>query len=730
MKMIKKIVFIGDLLRCQNGNVGFADRSLGWEYYLLKEQIFQATGIMPEVYYTNNDRKFNLYKFYELCNYEVSMNNWINIACGHYTNEAREYVKECFEDTLVITQVGGALLQVLDNLNIPYIDIYVSAFKFLEDIHLAFRTNIKEIREKLVKYTYRENNLYIYANYIKSYYWAERKKIQNIEHNSLLLLGQTDVDLSLIKDNRLVLLSDYTDKIKDLCTQYNKVYYKPHPYAKKDNKNEIFIRSIENVSVINTNFYRLMSEENIIATAALSSGTLTESKYFGKESIYISHKFVNYCFDKKAEKEDFILIEDEYYSPTFWSDILAPLFNTIKCNNFNFNNNTNRLRESLHIFWDYEIGNQQIKPQNKAAVVQQKTLERIIIKEENPSNKKISSSDISVIVQGAIIKNETEKTLKSIRKKLPNAEIILSTWQGSDILDLDYDILVLNEDPGANSLLPVAENIDNVNRQIISTKNGLKRATRKYALKLRTDCKISGLGFINCFNKIKTNNLKREKAYNYFKERVIIDSIFTRDPRGIASEKLNLCFHPSDIWQFGLTEDLMNLFNIPLQTKFISQINNVSYQYRVPEQYILTAFLEKQGLKIPLDYMYHNEEYTCSLTYRILLNNFFILNNEDSGITLPKTFPSRKNDNRLYSAILTTNIYFSLYKALYDKTFKFPIRYRYSTILECLGINKYLNEFKEIIKPFENLIKIPYYLFKILFKIILNGYKLLIWWRK
>ena len=55
----------------------------------------------------------------------------------------------------------------------------------------------------------------------------------------------------------------------------------------------------------------------------------------------------------------------------------------------------------------------------------------------------IKSEDISVVVQGAIDKFNTPKCLKSIRKVLPRAEIVLSTWEKSDVNGLDYDILVL-----------------------------------------------------------------------------------------------------------------------------------------------------------------------------------------------------------------------------------------------------------------------------------------------
>ena len=42
----------------------------------------------------------------------------------------------------------------------------------------------------------------------------------------------------------------------------------------------------------------------------------------------------------------------------------------------------------------------------------------------------IDKKDISVVVQGAIDKEWTPLCLKSIRKYLPESEIILSTWGG------------------------------------------------------------------------------------------------------------------------------------------------------------------------------------------------------------------------------------------------------------------------------------------------------------
>ena len=93
---------------------------------------------------------------------------------------------------------------------------------------------------------------------------------------------------------------------------------------------------------------------------------------------------------------------------------------------------------------------------------------------------KIQSSEISVVVQGAIDQNNTPLCITSIRKYLPKAEIILSTWEGSDTENLDYDILVLNKDPGGYRDI-CTKFVNNLNRQLVSTSNGIKKASKNIA---------------------------------------------------------------------------------------------------------------------------------------------------------------------------------------------------------------------------------------------------------
>ena len=134
--------------------------------------------------------------------------------------------------------------------------------------------------------------------------------------------------------------------------------------------------------------------------------------------------------------------------------------------------------------------------------------------------------DMSVTLQGSVDQTDTPKCINSIRKWLPGAEIILSTWEGSDISGLDYDILVLNKDPGAVLMkehLPKKKYL-NVDRQIVSTQNGLKKATRKYALKIRSDLVLTTDNFLKYFDEYQA----RGENYNLFERKILVPMIFTR----------------------------------------------------------------------------------------------------------------------------------------------------------------------------------------------------------
>src|SRR4051812_17964312 len=100
---------------------------------------------------------------------------------------------------------------------------------------------------------------------------------------------------------------------------------------------------------------------------------------------------------------------------------------------------------------------------------------------------RITAQDLSFVMQGEVYRQTspitgkpvTQSCLESLRRHYPGSEVILSTWQGTDVDGLEFDKVLFNEDPGAwNALRPGAGvKLDNTNRQIVSSRNGLRVAT-------------------------------------------------------------------------------------------------------------------------------------------------------------------------------------------------------------------------------------------------------------
>lgn len=247
------------------------------------------------------------------------------------------------------------------------------------------------------------------------------------------------------------------------------------------------------------------------------------------------------------------------------------------------------------------------------------------------------------MVQGAVDKYVTPLCLASIREHLPGAEIILSTWEGTNIEGLDYDQVLLNRDPGGYDYWNQEYTIKgNTNRQIYSTIQGLRTAKGKYAAKIRTDFVFESAGFISWFNKYPARN----DEYSFFESKVICCDNFSRDPRyQHRLSFLRLVLHPSDFFFFGYKDDLIDLFDIPLMTRaeqlwFTNKKDEMAGELPAfpPEEYLWVKFLEK-NLHDPEVLPADSEEKTpelIKLTEVTFASNLLILGHKEIGLKCGK----------------------------------------------------------------------------------------------
>lgn len=248
--------------------------------------------------------------------------------------------------------------------------------------------------------------------------------------------------------------------------------------------------------------------------------------------------------------------------------------------------------------------------------------------------------EISIVVQGAI-SSITNVCLNSLRDAFPCAEIILSTWAGSDVSYLKYDKLVLSKDPGSVFCDEVSNIQNNVNRQLVSTKAGISVATGEYIIKTRTDIIFNDNTLLNYFSKYDDIDSP------YFEQRLLICNWYTRNPRTFKT-----CFHPSDWIVFGKANDVRKYYQgTPLMTedeanwfrnhiKSSTFLTNYICRY-TPEQHIFLGFLQ-QCEEIELDSYYDISPALIVKTEQTFAECFVVLDyKKQMNITFSKYNPNR-----------------------------------------------------------------------------------------
>jgi len=210
--------------------------------------------------------------------------------------------------------------------------------------------------------------------------------------------------------------------------------------------------------------------------------------------------------------------------------------------------------------------------------------------------------------------------------------------------------LVVSQDPGPTVSGRGSKEI-NVGRQIRSTHNGLKVADRKYAIKTRTDILPSGIGFISLFLQPR----ERRPEFCILEHPIVTCSFCTLDPK-----KTGVHLHVSDIFHFGITADLLKLWDIVLpivdQGQKYARMNKAGRALTVdqatlrPEQYITLALIRKSNPALDISYPQDSSLLVESQGESYVFNNFTIRHCSEIGIELPSRMTDPKFANRVYSA--------------------------------------------------------------------------------
>ena len=347
--MYKKVYFVDDIFRKE---IAEARQCIFKTLYAIFKRAFNITIKAPA--YDNDIFKpiRERYKDWD----------WTKVYFGLPKEVEEEYVSLLDKDAIYLSYEAPIwLYKIWKKYHIKYIDLRLSYLRYLPDIPVMFSTNIKSAFRILKSKELQVKDLILEADLCKASYnfrhfrdWHNLKRYEG----GLIFIGQTDKDTSLMCEGRtsVVKLKDYETKIKEILPKYEKIFYKPHPFASVKHKEEEinYITSIskKTIPIIKDNFYNLATQDYKIDFIGLSSGALQEAEMFGK----VAYQLMDYPFSSNKSTEDLTYININafyFFSPKFWQEMLdKELLVQDKCNEYR-EPHANMMRDFHNASWGF-----------------------------------------------------------------------------------------------------------------------------------------------------------------------------------------------------------------------------------------------------------------------------------------------------------------------------------------------------------------------------------------
>jgi len=329
-------------------------------------------------------------------------------------------------------------------------------------------------------------------------------------------------------------------------------------------------------------------------------------------------------------------------------------------------------------------------------------------KVQNIENQElIDSSRISVVIQGLTHYIEGNdnclfyQCVNSIKKYLPDAEIIVSTWIGQKCDETVVDCIIYNIEPNSIVTSNNLNNQWNFNKMIVSTLGGLNASTREYVLKIRADLILSGVDFFRICT--KKNIPKKFNRYKIFDEPINVTNIFIKYPFSYH----HFLFHLSDVVQFGKITNMLDLWNRDLvgeaELCFDLKWNSAFNYYcdtqmkNSPEQALMIGWMKDNDYDINLPYSTYVSSKFLKLSELLISMNFNVLDWSKSNVVFPERFVDNKKllNNYIYKAEELNDLYIFYETPFYflNRCFKLYLNFYFLKFLNKDFIDNFVRTF-------------------------------------
>ncbi len=324
-----RIVIAADFLRPLFGNERRCSTYaiVPWLRALLDWPLSQACLLPVETLEWGNG--FDTERFYRLCGMSTSIQAW---AAVHYATElpqqAQAMICNAFAGSVVVGyELPPCVVNVLHRNAIPVIDLVVAPIRFLDDLLLGVRSNERAVQDRIEGYRFDDALAWQQAGLLRAKMaWTP---FEPLARNTALVVGQVGLDSALIdrEHGRHLSFADYVEQLFEVAQNHETVLYKPHPYEVPYGASAAVIARFKSFRRTDANVYQLFSQPGLSAVYAISSGCVSEARYFHKKGQYFYRAL--HSFDAHTTADWGLLplvpVEQHWLTPDFWRDVLEPV---------------------------------------------------------------------------------------------------------------------------------------------------------------------------------------------------------------------------------------------------------------------------------------------------------------------------------------------------------------------------------------------------------------------
>jgi len=353
--VIQGVTVIGDVIRPDGrGQPGGVDRSTVWLFDAIKRQVHLACGLPIDVISANGI---------------PALRTWLDSLRA--PDAAHRYWAGAY-DALPISAASEAVLvsllqrrfcigyelppwlhKLLQEIDVPYIDVRLHPVRFLDDLLFAARASEPATQTALLTAAESESEVIVIAGLREA--MCHMISAATVPSNTLIVVGQRPLDCSQIINGAFYDALPEVTEIHAICARYAAVLLKPHPLEPSHSLLEIAATAPNVAGVVRDNSYRLMSLPEIAAVLTVNSSIAFEAPYFGKRVHTLAPLPIRLGWQGAVDGPNlYASLNDRVLSVDFWRQVLAPHTPVSKLDGMRLPPKANRLRIALDSFWNFQ----------------------------------------------------------------------------------------------------------------------------------------------------------------------------------------------------------------------------------------------------------------------------------------------------------------------------------------------------------------------------------------